>query len=363
MQEVAQYHPHMWQTHSPAPGKPQSHQNMRNITEHLTCCPWNTQIWERIYLWQFISVKGLKLKALRKRLLSYFGEVIWGFKKCWTQHASQDPPVKGKSGQEEFKQGPRLNSYYLWICKCICVGNKGIAINMCSNDIHRGLFSTSSFFPSPTPLAGIQPKWVMNWLPLMWMVNISSPAPQSLPVNIYRDWGILSYLRRSIYIFPQILRRNGREEVVKVYKDIRLWRILWRHQMVEELVIYKRNWVVLMNTFHESLILSYVVHLKFWAPEKRWFNVNLHFPCSFNILVKNISLTATWKNRELSYGHLPNFWFMQASWFWKILLHLQKCWYRASVEVLMDMRNHKAHQRSGISFSKKAMNIACRQRV
>lgn len=146
------------------------------------------------------------------------------------------------------------------------------------------------FLPYPSP-AGIQPKWVMNWLPLMWMVNISSPALQSLLVNIYRDWGVLSYLRRNIYLFPQ--RGNGREEIVKTYKDIRFWRVLWRHQMVKELVIYKRNRVVLMNTFNESLILSYIVHPKFQAPVRRWFHVNLHFPCSFNLLVKNISLTAT----------------------------------------------------------------------
>lgn len=116
-------------------------------------------------------------------------------------------------------------------------------------DIQRTVFYLIlSSFPTPPPQAGIQLKWVMNWLPLMWMVNISSSALQSLLVNIYRDRGILSYLRKSIYLFSQIQRRNGREEIVKTYKDIRLWRVLWRHQMVKEKVIYKRNWVVLMNT-------------------------------------------------------------------------------------------------------------------
>lgn len=54
---------------------------------------------------------------------------------------------------------------------------------------------------------------------------------------------------------------------------------------------------------------------------------------------------------------------MQASWVYKVFLHLWKCWYRASVEALSDMRIHKAHQSSGISFPKKVMNIACRQRM
>lgn len=108
-----------------------------------------TDLGKRIYLRYFISVKDLNLRAHRKQLLSYFGEVICEFKEHWTQHANQYPPVKGKSSQEEFKRSPRLNSFYLRICKYICVGNKGIAINMCSNDIHRGLFSISSFFSFP----------------------------------------------------------------------------------------------------------------------------------------------------------------------------------------------------------------------
>lgn len=149
---------------------------MQNITKYLICCPWNTQIWERIYLQWFISVKGLNLKALRKQLLSYFGEVIRGFKEHWTQHGNQDPPVKGKSSKEEFKQSPCLNSYYLWIWKYICVGNKGIAINVLKwhplYDIHcmtsRELFFTSSFLPSlPHP-----PKQGFNlngsWIDYLW---------------------------------------------------------------------------------------------------------------------------------------------------------------------------------------------------
>ena len=74
------------------------------------------------------------------------------------------------------------------------------AINVCSKGTHRGLFLPHLVVPSPTPPRGIQPKWVMNWLTLMWMVNTSSPTLQSLLVNRYRDWGILSYLRRSISI-------------------------------------------------------------------------------------------------------------------------------------------------------------------
>lgn len=168
-------------------------------------------------------------------------------------------------------------------------------------------------FSFPYPPAGIQPKWVMNWLPLMWMVNISSPALQSLPVNIYRDWGILSYLSRSIFIFPQIQRRNGTD-----------CQGLQRHQIVKRLVktsdsegaSYLQKELSHPNE-HISWKFNIVlcVCLKFQAPERKWFHVNLHLPSSFNIPVKSISLTATRKSRDLLDGNLQNFWFMQASWF------------------------------------------------
>lgn len=141
--------------------------------------------------------------------------------------------------------------------------------------------------PSLTPPTGIQPKWVMNWQTLMWVVNPSSPTLQSLLVNIYKSWGILSCLRRSICISTNT-GEEKREDIVKVCKDIRSWRALWRLEMVKELVIYKRKSVTLMNTFHESLILFYVMHFESQSPETRWLQ-NIQFSCSFNTVVKSIN--------------------------------------------------------------------------
>lgn len=177
---------------------------------------------KRIYLSSFISVKWSRAEGTQKAVIEQFwwsdteiqimlntvckpGPTCWREVKC----------------QEDSSRVSLFVAMQIYLCR-----QERFPINMCSRGTHRGQFSTSSFSSFPTPQQGFSLKWVMSWLPLMWMVNTSSPTLQSQLVNIYRDWGILSCMRRSIYIptnTGEEWRRRGCQS-------------LQRHQIMKSLV-------------------------------------------------------------------------------------------------------------------------------
>lgn len=76
---------------------------------------------------------------------------------------------------------------------------------------------------------------------------------------------------------------------------------------MKELVIYKRNSVILMNTFHESLILSYVVHLKTRLLKQGDYIRIFFFLVHPTLLLKALTLTAQREIRKLLDVELQNF--------------------------------------------------------